>query len=115
MSFDANKLTWAVLLSQWVAFAKRAVGLPQDAAGARLRESVPDIIMLQAVGFALEHLEELDPDQRALGLDRAEVLIDRHTDALRRRWQGATMPTELAALIDDAHERLTLAQRQHGS
>lgn len=109
-----EQLTWAVLLGQWVEFAKRAVGLPQDDAGRRMRDSVPDVIMLQAVWFALQHLEELDAEERALGLDRAEVLIEKHTAALHQRWQGIDMPTELNHLIDDAHAQLTEAQRQYG-
>ncbi|MFW6059194.1 MAG: hypothetical protein ACODAQ_03380 [Phycisphaeraceae bacterium] len=109
-----EQLTWAVLLGQWVEFAKRAVGLPQDDAGRRMRDSVPDVIMLQAVWFALQHLEELDAEERALGLDRAEVLIEKHTATLRKRWQNVEMPSELHKLIDDAHAQLAEAQRQHG-
>ena len=113
MTLEPDKLTWAVLLGQWVTFAKRAVGLPRDAAGRRMRESVPDVIMLQAVWFALQHLDELAPEERALGIDRAEVLIDRHTDALKQRWQGVEMPSELHALIQDARQQLADAQARH--
>lgn len=103
---EPEKLTWAVLLSQWVEFAQRAVGLPRDGAGQRMRESVPDVIMLQAVWFALGEINELDHDERALGLDRAQVLIERHAEALRARWQGVEMPAEMARLIADAEGRL---------
>jgi hypothetical protein len=99
-------LTWAVLLGRWVDFARSAVALPKDAAGRRLRDSVPDIIMLQAVWFALQHLGELDPAERALGLDRAEVLIDKHTAALARRYRGRPMPPQLHELLDDAQRAL---------
>lgn len=101
-----ERLTWPVLLARWVAFAKSAVALPDDAAGRRLRGSVPDIIQLQAVWFSLEHLDELDADQRALGLDRAEVLIERHAGALRARWAGEGLPGELAELVADAEAAL---------
>lgn len=110
-----EQLTWAVLLGQWVEFAKRAVGLPEDEAGRRMRESVADVIMLQAVWFALQHLEELDREQRALGLDRAEVLIEKHTAALRERWDDADMPEEMRKLIDEVHEQLATAARHYGS
>ena len=106
---DPDQLTWAALLAQWVDFAKQAVGLPNDALGQRMRASVPDVIMLQAVWFALAHMDELTQDQRALGLDRAQVLIDRHVAALKQRWAGESMPDELQRLIDDAYEQL---QRQ---
>ena len=106
-------LTWAALLSQWMEFARRAVGLPTDDAGQRLRDSVTDIITLQAVTFALDNLDELAADERALGLDRAEVLIERHTAALHQRWENASMPDELNKLIDDARRRLAQAQRDY--
>ncbi len=98
----ADRLTWAALLGRWIEFAKSAVALPDDAPGRRLRESVPDLIMLQAVWFALQHLDELDREERALGLDRAEWLIDRHAQALETRWQGLDMPAPVHGLIADA-------------
>lgn len=102
----AEKLTWAVLLARWVEFARSAVALPDDHEGRRMRDSVPDVIMLQAVWFSLAHLGELDADERALGLDRAEVLIEKHAGALQDRWRGADMPEGLQELIDDAWEAL---------
>lgn len=101
-----ERLTWAALLGRWVEFARQAVALPDDADGRRLRASVPDIIMLQAVWFALQHLDELKSGERALGLDRAELLVERHTAALHERWQDTPMPETLEALINDAHSQL---------
>ncbi len=105
-AFDAEGMTWAVLLGGWVEFAKSAVALPKDGAGGAMRGSVADIIGLQAVWFALQHLDELDADERALGVDRAEVLIDRHAQAVAERWGGEDLPGELAGLIEDAREAL---------
>src|SRR5947209_4799460 len=85
-------LTWAVLLGRWVEFAQSALALPDSAEGRRLRESVPDVIMLQAVWFALRDLHQLDPAERALGIDRADVLIERHTAALLARWREPGLP-----------------------
>jgi len=99
-------LTWAVLLGRWIAFARSAVALPDDADGRRLRDSVGDLIQLQAVWFALQHLDELPPDERALGLDKAEVLIDKHAAALRARFGDEAMPEMVQELIDDAHSAL---------
>ena len=103
---DSEKLTWAALLGRWVEFARSAVALPKDAAGERLRDSVADIIALQAVWFALQHLGELDADERALGLDRAAVLIDKHVAALRRRFGGESLPPQLQELVSDATREL---------
>ncbi|MEO0515123.1 MAG: hypothetical protein AAF086_07500 [Planctomycetota bacterium] len=106
-----DRLTWPVLLGRWVDFAKSAVVLPTNAAGRRMRGAVPDIINLQAVWFSLEHLDELDADQRALGLDKAQVLIEKHAGALRAAWADELMPGELVELIDDAK---TALQKQRG-
>jgi hypothetical protein len=105
-ALDADKLTWAVLLGRWVEFARGALALPEDEAGLALRESVADIIALQAVWFALQHIDELDSDERALGIARAGLLIDRHGEAVNARWRGQPMPTELSSLIADARDAL---------
>ena len=111
-SLNVPKLTWAAMLGRWVDFARSALALPNDATGQRLRDSVPDIIMLQAVWFALAHLDELDAAQRSVGLDRAEVLIDKHAAALRERF-GAEVPEEIRSLLDDTLRQLTTAVRWH--
>lgn len=107
-SLDADRLTWAVLLGRWVEFARAAVALPTQGRGGRLRDSVPDLIALQAVWFALHHLSELSHAERSLGLDRARVLIDRHADALARRWDG-NLPASIAELLADARAQWTRA------
>jgi hypothetical protein len=99
---DAHKLTWAVLLGKWVEFARSAVALPNDEQGNKLRQSVPDLIMLQAVWFALQHMNELSTDQQALGVDRAGVLIDHHVQSLTQRWSPDALPDQIQQLIDDA-------------
>ena len=101
-ALEPDKLTWAVLLGRWVDFARGALALPADDTGRKMRDSVADIIMLQAVWFALGQLDELGQDERALGLDRAEVLIDKHAGALRRRWGGAGVPGTIGELVGDA-------------
>ena len=108
-ALGAPRLTWAVLLGQWLEFAKSALALSDDETGRRLRCSVPDIIMLQAVWFALQHLNKLDAEQLAVGLDRAEVLIEKHQGILRQRFADA-MPTQVRTLIDDATRQLDCAQ-----
>lgn len=103
-----ERLTWAVLLGQWVEFARSAVGLPVDDEGLRMRDSVADIIMLQAVWFALQHMQELADAERAVGLDRAGVLIEKHEKALQQRW-GGNMPASMHELIAEARAAYTTA------
>ncbi|MEO1236716.1 MAG: hypothetical protein AAFX76_08010 [Planctomycetota bacterium] len=97
-----ERMTWPVLLGRWVDFARSAVALPDNAAGRRWRASVADIIQLQAVWFALRQLDELDPAERALGVDRAGVLIERHAGALAARWPDGALPAEVAELVREA-------------
>ncbi len=114
-SFDADRLTWAVLLGRWVDFAKGALALPDDPAGRAMRGSVADIIALQAVWFALQHLDELDVDERALGVAKAEVLIERHARAVAERWDGVQVPGELTLLIEEARQALAKSRGEHHS
>ena len=99
---EPERLTWAVLLAQWTEFARSAVALPEAGEAGLVRASVADIIALQAVWFALSHLEELSKEERSLGLDRAGVLIARQGNAIRSRLKDTPLPGELAELIADA-------------
>jgi hypothetical protein len=99
-----ERLTWAVMLGRWVDFARASVALPAvgDSDAAKLRGAVPDLIMLQAVWFALQHVDELEAGEKALGLDRATVLIEKHAAALRARW--GELPAMIAELIQEAEK-----------
>ncbi len=99
-------LTWAALLGRWIEFARSALALPDDADGRAMRRSVPDIIMLQAVFFALAEVDDLPDDERALGLDRAQVLISKHTTAIHEHWADLDLPDDIAELIADVAQRL---------
>ncbi|HCD34382.1 MAG TPA: hypothetical protein DER01_18370, partial [Phycisphaerales bacterium] len=103
---DTHRLTWAVLLGKWVQFARSAVALPDDEQGRKLRASVPDLIMLQAVWFALQHMDELSAAEQALGLDRATVLVDHHTVQLNAHWQSEDLPQKIEQLITDVRQML---------
>jgi hypothetical protein len=103
---NTDKLTWAALLGRWVEFARSALALPTDEAGRRLRDSVVDIITLQAVWAALKEIDSLPAEEHSLGLDRAEVLITRHSEALRRRFADAAMPEQIEELMRDATDEL---------
>lgn len=105
-------LTWAAMLGRWVDFAKSALALPADDQGNRLRQSVADIIMLQAVWFSLKQIDELADQERRLGLDRAEVLIDKHASAIRARFNDAKLPAQIGDLVADAESQLEIARSQ---
>ena len=98
---EPERLTWAVLLARWTEFARSAVALPEEGEAGLVRQSVTDIITLQAVWFALSHMDELDTRERGIGLSRAGVLIARHTRAIRARFGDQPLPAELEELIDD--------------
>jgi hypothetical protein len=97
-----NKLTWAALLGRWVDFARSAVALPDDASGRAWKRSIPAIIGLQAVAMALRHHDELDTKQAAVGIDRARVLIERHTGELHEAFGEGDLHPMLVELIEDA-------------
>jgi len=107
---ETDRLTWAVLLANWTEFARSAAALPEEGQAGIVRASVTDIITLQAVWFSLQHLDELDVAQRAIGLDRAAVLVERHATQLRARFEGTPMPDGLASLLEDAQAALRANQ-----
>ena len=106
---DPQSLTWAVMLGRWVDFARSATALPTDGPEGLLRDSVTDIITLQAVWFSLSHLDALPYDEQAIGLDRSQVLIDRHAEALRTRFSSHP-PRQIEVLIADAESKLAEAR-----
>lgn len=86
-------------------FARSAVALPDDAAGQAMREAVPDIIGLQALTMALREAETLDDEELALALDRARLLLQKHTRALEGLF-GERLHPMLVELIEDARKAL---------
>ena len=104
-----ESLTWTALLGKWIEFAKASVALPADAEGASWRASVAPVINLQAVTFALAELGELEPADRPLALDRAEVMIDDNQRTLATTW-GDDPPESLVEIILDARSALRLAR-----
>jgi hypothetical protein len=114
MADVSQVLTWATLLARWTDFAKSAVALPRDGEGGRVRQAVPSLIGLQAVTHALAELERLPEAERALGLDRAEVLIGRYDAAIAAIWAGEPVPDSVAEFVSDASVALAGARRLHG-
>lgn len=104
-----DEMTWAALLGRWLDFARASVALPKDAEGQRWRLAVAPIITLQAVSFALRQLDDLPEDERALGLDRAEILVRQESRNLNEAWRGEPMPELLLELMSDARLALRSA------
>ncbi len=94
--------TWATLLAGWTEFARSAVALPDDADGARWKDSIAPAIALHAASMALPELIRLDPEERPLAMDRSEMLIREQSGVLNQAWRGEPMPESLADLIADA-------------
>lgn len=105
-NYDPDRLTWAVMLGRWMDFARASLALDDDLPGKAMKATVSDIITLQAVWFALGHLNELDPDQRAIGIDRAAVLIERSARSVEHHWSDAPRPAMIDELLNDARTRL---------
>lgn len=105
---DARKMTWAVLLGRWVEFARSSVALPAEGPLGKLKESVADLITLQAVIAALSELDQLPAEEQALGLDRAQVLVETHSLAVKERFEraGGELPDQIRQMIDEAHEAI---------
>lgn len=103
MSNTSQNMTWATLLAHWASLARASMALPAGADGDRWRAAVPAIIDLQAVTCALDDLDRLaEPDERALALDKADMLIQRDAEALKELWNGEELHAELQSLIVDA-------------
>ena len=107
---DEQKLTWAALLGRWIEFAQAAVALPDDAEGRMWRAATPAVIGLQALCMALRDVDRLPPDQRALGLDRAQLLIERHTAELNQIFADQPLHPTLSELLADAETALANAR-----
>lgn len=99
---DPAALTWTTLLAGWTEFAQSAVALPDTGDGARWRQSVAPAIALHAVAMALRELIKIDPEERPLAMDRAEMTIREQAAILNQAWHGEPMPESLTELIDDA-------------
>lgn len=104
-----DTLTWSALLAKWTEFAQSAVALPASDEGQRWKDAVAPIITLQACAHALGELDELTTDERAFGLDKAEILIRKNAKRLHELWTGEPLPFELTEIIDDARRARSIA------
>lgn len=113
-----SDLTWPALLAHWTQFAQSSLALPKTAEGDRWRAAVPAIIGLQAVTFALGDLDRLADassggaagGERALALDKSDMLIRKHAAELHELWRGEPLHAELDSLVSDARAALAAAR-----
>lgn len=105
-------MTWAMLLAKWVEFAGAAAALPGVGSGARWRRAVAPIITLQAVTHAMAELHELDSEERAVGLDRAEIMLRERERELKCIWSVEPLPPPLHELIGDARAAIDAARKR---
>ncbi|MBS0187653.1 MAG: hypothetical protein JSS51_06260 [Planctomycetes bacterium] len=99
---DVRVTTWSSLLAVWSDFARAAGALPKDGNLGLLRRSVPAIIGLQAVTHALEHIDQLPPEEYSSGQDRASLTIRTLATELESIWRDDAMPKSLRELTSDA-------------
>lgn len=93
---------WATLLAGWTEFARSAAVLPDSDHSDRWKRSIAPAIALHAVAMALPELARIDPEERPLAMDRAELTIREQSGLLNEAWSGEPMPDALDELIADA-------------
>ena len=105
----SQDLSWPLLLAKWTEYAKAAVALPSTEQGNRDRDSVPAVIALQAICFALSEIHRLPTDERLLGIERAEYIVRDRSAELDKLWRGHPMPEAMLDLLTDARQAVQRA------
>ncbi|MEE2720097.1 MAG: hypothetical protein VX727_09965 [Planctomycetota bacterium] len=98
-----ESLSWAALLGRWLDLAAASTALTDAQHGPQWRASIPSLVTLQAVVFALGEFDRLDEDERPVALDRSEVLVDEARTQLEECWPDG-LPEVLADAITDARD-----------
>lgn len=99
---SSEELTWAMLLAHWMDFARASVALPDEGDAGRHRRSTAPLISLAAVTHALGEVDRLEDDERALALDKAEILIRGDVEKLDVIWEGQDPPEAVWAFVENA-------------
>ncbi|MDE0888018.1 MAG: hypothetical protein OSA40_01030 [Phycisphaerales bacterium] len=106
-------VTWTTLLGHWTDLVKAGEGLRRAANSnpdaARWRDSIPEVIRLQAITFALGDLDRLHASDRGLARDRAGIGIEAATNVLDSVWAGLPIPEALTEIAQDASQSLQAA------
>ncbi|MEM9084125.1 MAG: hypothetical protein AAGB34_11060 [Planctomycetota bacterium] len=102
---------WEGLLAHCVGIAKAAAAIPDSHEHAQAWQgSIEAIITLHSVTMALDQLGGLAAEERAVGMDRAGILIGEGARALSAAWGGQAMPEGLLELMSDARQSVERAQ-----
>ncbi|MBL4698121.1 MAG: hypothetical protein JKX70_04740 [Phycisphaerales bacterium] len=101
--------SWSTLLAGWIQFAQSAVALPKTEEGQRWRDSVAPTIGLHALAMALGEIDKVDPDERPLAIDKAEMGIKEHVTQLNEIWRSEPMPESIIDLVEDAKQAWEVA------
>ncbi len=96
-----ESLTWAALLGRWLDLAAASTALTEDQDGPRWRRSLPSLITLQAIVFAMDEFDQLPQEEQPVALDRSEVLVNEARVQLEETW-GEELPLALQEALDDA-------------
>jgi len=105
--------TWSALLGHWMALVKAGEGLRRaaetDPDAARWRASIPEVVTLQAITFALGDLARLPEADRPLARDRADLGVVAAASALDAVWRGVEMPESVLEIAADARRAVEQA------
>ena len=110
---DTGVMTWAALLARWTDLVGAGEGLrrlhPGDEDVERWRESIPEVISLQAITFALGELERIPWEDRSIARDRADLGVGNAAQRLDGIWRGIEMPPSLLEIAADARQAVEQA------
>lgn len=104
-------VTWTTLLGYWTDLVKAGEGLKRsdDDDDRAWRASLPEVIRLQAITFALAEIDRLEIPDRGLARDRAAIGVEEASSRLDALWSGVPMPETLLEIASDAAVALEAA------
>ncbi|MAH65112.1 MAG: hypothetical protein CMJ27_01785 [Phycisphaerae bacterium] len=104
-------VTWTTLLGHWTDLVKAGEGLRRstDEDDRAWRASIPEVIRLQAITFALAELDRIEGPDRGLARDRAAIGVEEASARLDVLWSGVSMPETLLEIAADASLALETA------
>lgn len=99
-----------MLLAKWTKLAQEAVALPDDGDGGRVKRALPAIIGVNAVACAMREIDLLPEGERALGIDKGEVLLRTYAAQIHEQWRGDALHDAVQEMIVDAQRAMAAAK-----
>lgn len=99
-----------MLLAKWTKLAQEAVALPDDGDAGRVKRALPAIIGVNAVACAMREIDLLPEGERALGVDKGEVLLRTYAAQIHEQWRGESLHDAVQEMIVDAQRALAEAK-----